>query len=121
MPDRSTLLLLRSAYAAARLVCLSSPSMSVQFSATSMVSGRSLCAMAWLLTLLRLEVLLNIRSYCRLVGLYVAKVCQHRSMKPHTYKVVFCSLLNGKRGAVCSKSVNVVTAEAATSTGIKHC
>ena len=36
-------------------------------------------------------------------------------MKLHTYQVVFCSMLNGKRGAVCSKSVNVVTAEAATS------
>ena len=35
-------------------------------------------------------------------------------MKLHTYIVVFCSLLNGKRGAVCSKSVNVVTSEAAS-------
>lgn len=46
MPDRSSLFLPIFAYAAARLVSLSSSSMSVQFEATSIVSGCSLCAMA---------------------------------------------------------------------------
>ena len=86
-----------------------------------MVSGRSFGAMAWLLTLLSWEALLNNNSYFKLAGLYIFKALHTLETKLHMYKEVSISLLKGKSGAVWSSSVNVTTAEAASSLGTRCC